>query len=208
MKSSVALFVLLSASCSAGSAFAPALTPGSFDGWHAAPGGHWRWRGDVLVGTSPATEPRHGILISDASYSDFEARLEFRVLSGDSGFYFRVKEEGGRVAVHGFQAEVDTTFETGGLYETGGRAWVVKPDATRMRSVYEPGAWTSLRVRAVGEDVDVWVNDFLTASLRDDPGRTHGHLGLQLHGGQEMQVEYRAFEVRDLRASARRQRRP
>ena len=127
MKSSVALFVLLSASCSAGSAFAPALTPGSFDGWHAAPGGHWRWRGDVLVGTSPATEPRHGILISDASYSDFEARLEFRVLSGDSGFYFRVKEEGGRVAVHGFQAEVDTTFETGGLYETGGRAWWSNP---------------------------------------------------------------------------------
>ena len=208
MKSSVALLVLLSTACSASPAFAPALTPVSFGGWHAAPGGHWHWRGDVLVGTSLATEPRHGILISDASYSDFEARLEFRVLSGDSGFYFRVEEAGGRAAVRGFQAEVDTTFETGGLYETGGRAWVVKPDAARMRSVYEPGAWTSLRVRAVGEDVDVWVNDFLTASLRDDPGRIQGHLGLQLHGGQEMQVEYRAFEVLDLSASERRQRRP
>ena len=208
MKSSVALFVLLSAACSAGSAFAPALKPGSFDGWHTAPGGHWHWRGDVLVGTSPATEPRHGVLISDASYSDFEARLEFRVLTGDSGFYFRVAEEGGRVAVHGFQAEVDTTLETGGLYETGGRAWVVKPDAERLRRVYQPGAWTSLRVRAVGADIDVWINGLLTASLRDDPGRAEGLFGLQLHGGQVMHVEFRSFEVLDLSASARRQRRP
>lgn len=208
MRVSVALSVLLAAGCTAGPAFAPALTPGSFDGWHTAPGGRWEWRGDVLVGTSPATEPRHGILISDASYADFEVRLEFRVLSGDSGFYFRIEETGGRVAVHGFQSEVDTTFETGGLYETGGRAWVAKPDAARMRRVYEPGQWTSLKVRAVGDDVDVWVNGFRTASLRDDPGRTEGRLGLQLHGGQEMHVEYRAVEVLDLRESGRGQRRP
>jgi len=177
------------------------LQPGSFDGWHTAPGGSWGWRGDVLVGKSPKSELRHGILISDARYSDFDARVEFRVLSGDSGFYFRVAEKGGTVAVHGFQSEVDTTLETGGLYETGGRAWVVRPDPDRMRSVYRPGEWASLRVRAIGKDVDVWVNGTLTASLRDDPGRIEGHLGLQLHGGQDMHVEYRRLELLDLSES-------
>ena len=190
--------LLLLVGCSAGPRFEPVLTPGSFEGWHTAPGGTWTWRGDVLVGESPRAERRHGILISDARYTDFEARVAFRVLSGDSGFYFRVDEKGGAVAVHGFQSEVDTTLETGGLYETGGRAWVVKPDRDRMAAVYRPGDWTTLRVRAVGGDVDVWVNDHLTASLRDDPGRVEGHLGLQLHGGQDMHVEYRELELMDL----------
>jgi len=174
------------------------LTPGSLDGWHATPGGTWSWRDDVLVGTSPKSERRHGILVSDARYSDFEVRVAFRVVSGDSGFYFRVDERRGAVAVNGFQAEVDTTLETGGLYETGGRAWVVKPDRQRMAAIYKPGEWSQLRIRAVAGDVDVYVNGELTASLRDDSGRTAGHLGLQLHGGQNMHVEYRSLELLDL----------
>ena len=191
------------AACASGPRFEAVLSPGSLAGWHATPGGSWEWRGDVLVGVSPASERRHGVLVSDARYSDFEARVEFRVVAGDSGFYFRVDEKGGVVSVAGFQSEVDTTLETGGLYETGGRAWVVKPDAERLAEVYRPGEWASLRVRAVGGDVDVWVNDYKTASLRDDPGRRAGHLGLQLHGGQEMHVEYRDLRLLDLSSAGR-----
>lgn len=203
MKTLPLLAVASLAACAAGPCFEPVLLPGSLAGWHATPGGSWSWRGDVLVGTSPASERRHGILVSDARFSDFEARVEFRVVSGDSGFYFRVDEDDSAVSVKGFQAEVDTTLETGGLYETRGRAWVVKPDRERLAAVYEPGAWTSLRVRAVGGDVDVWVNGERTASLRDDPGRRAGHLGLQLHGGQDMHVEYRDLRVLDLSSRGR-----
>ena len=63
-------------------------------------------------------------------------------MRGCSGFYFRVEETGEQVAVAGFQAEVEPTFETGGLYETGGRGWVVKPDPEFIRSIYHPGEST------------------------------------------------------------------
>ncbi|MBK8974677.1 MAG: sulfatase-like hydrolase/transferase [Planctomycetes bacterium] len=178
--------------------FRPLLVPGSFDGWHTKPGGAWFWDGDVLVGESPKSEPRHGLLVSDARYRDFEVRFEFRAVAGDSGFYFRVDEVDGAVGVHGFQAEVDTTPETGGLYETGGRAWVVKPDATAMQDVYRPGEWTRMTLRARGGDVDVRVNGTETARLRGDPGRREGHLALQLHGGQDLHVEFRGLEIREL----------
>ncbi|MEM7306846.1 MAG: DUF1080 domain-containing protein [Planctomycetota bacterium] len=174
------------------------LVPGSLDGWHAAPGGSWEWRDDVLVGTSSESERRHGLLISDRTYSDFEAHLEFRAVRGCSGFYFRVEEVEQAVGVLGFQAEVEPNLETGGLYETGGRAWVVKPDPDEMRDVYFPGEWTTMTVRAVGGDVDVHVNGHPSASLRDDPGRREGHLALQLHGGQDLHVEFRRLEVREL----------
>lgn len=175
-----------------------AWTPGSFEGWHQLPGGSWSWRGDVLVGRSPKSERRHGLFASDAIYGDFEAEVEFRVLSGDSGFYFRAEEVDKHVGVHGFQAEIDTTFETGGLYETGGRSWVVKPPKQRMQTLYQPGEWTKLRVVAKGRDVDVFVNGERTAELRQDPGRLEGRIALQLHGGQDMHVEYRDLRVRRL----------
>lgn len=176
----------------------PLLTPGGFEDWHIAPGGSWKWRGDVLVGRSERSEQRHGLLISDARYGDFEARLEFRTLSGCSGFYFRVDETGGGTGVSGFQAEVDPSFETGGLYETGGRAWVVKPDPQEMRAIYHPGEWTEMTVSAVGGDVEVRVNGHVTATLTGDAGRREGHFALQLHGGQDLHVEFRNLKVRPL----------
>ena len=39
------------------------------------------------------------------------------------------------------------------------------------------------------------INGVVTAELKDDPGRKEGHIGLQLHGGQEMHVEYKDIKV-------------
>ena len=87
-------------------------------------------------------------------------------------------------------------METGGLYETSGRAWVVKPDPERMKSVYHPGEWTQMRVTARGGVVEVRINGQLTARLEDDPGRLEGHFALQLHGGQDLHVEFRDLQIR------------
>ena len=67
-----------------------------------------------------------GFFLSDR-IEDFTVRAQFKVNSGDSGFYFRCEPVPGGVSVHGFQVEVDYSQETGGLYETGGRGWVKKP---------------------------------------------------------------------------------
>ncbi len=174
------------------------LVPGSLAGWHALPGGSWRWEGDTLVGRSSASETRHGLLVTDDVYSDFEARLEFRSVSGCSGFYFRVEEVGDTTGVAGFQAEVEPSLETGGLYETAGRGWVVKPDPDLVASVYTPGEWSEMVVTAVGGDVEVRVNGVVTARLEADSGRREGRFALQLHGSQDLHVEFRSLEVTPL----------
>lgn len=197
MRFAAILLLLLSTACTT-TAWRPLLVPGGFDGWHAAPGGTWRWEGDVLVGTSARSETRHGLLISDARYRDFEVRLEFRTRTGCSGFYFRVDETDGSTGVAGFQAEVDPSPETGGLYETAGRAWVVKPDPELMQRIYRPGEWTRMSVVARGGDIEVRINGHVTAALTADSGRTEGHFALQLHGNQDLRVEYRNMEIREL----------
>jgi hypothetical protein len=117
----------------------------SLKGWAALPGGTWTVENGAIVGKSPKSEKRHGMLLSDKQYSDFVATAKFRVLSGDSGFYFRSERVKSNVSVNGFQVEVDSSQETGGLYETGGRAWVHKPSEEVIgKRIYKPGERTTL----------------------------------------------------------------
>ena len=71
----------------------------------------------AILGTSPKSERRHGILLSNREFSDFVIQAKFRVHQGDSGFYFRSRKVKSAVCVNGFQVEIDTSQETGGLYE-------------------------------------------------------------------------------------------
>ena len=163
----------------------------TLDGWSTLPGGKWEVKDGVILGTSVASDPRHGQLISNKKYKDFVARLKFKSVKGNSGFYFRVDKVDGSVGVHGFQAEIDPANDVGGLYETGGRAWVVKPSPEKVATYYKPGEWNEMTVAAEGRNVTVFINGQKSAELKDDPGRTKGHIALQLHGGQDMHVEFK-----------------
>jgi hypothetical protein len=164
-------------------------------GWKTAPGGKWEVKGGVIVGTSPETERRHGMLLSEKKYGDFVLRVKFKSLKGNSGLYFRSERVDHPVTLHGFQAEIAPSGPVGGLYETGGRAWVVQPDAELVKRCFKPGDWNEMTVTAKGRDVTVKLNGVTTAELKNDPGRLEGHFGLQLHGGNEMHVEFKDIEI-------------
>ena len=164
-------------------------------GWHTLPGGRWEVSDGIIVGTSSSSESRHGLLISDKSFGDFTIRLKFKALKGNSGFYFRCDEVGGGVGVHGFQAEIDASKDVGGLYETGGRAWVVQPSAEDVARWFKPQEWNEMTVSAHRRRIVVHVNGRKSAELKKDKGRLEGHLALQLHGGQDMYVMFKDIEV-------------
>ncbi len=173
----------------------PLVDGNSLDGWRALPGGSWTLEDGVIHGTSEASEKRHGILLSEKSWQDFTVRFDFRVDKGDSGFYFRAQPVDSNVSVRGFQIEVDTSFETGGLYETGGRAWVVQHPADKPHHNYEQGKWNQMTLSAHGRRVVVHLNGGKSAELVDDPGNLSGHFGLQLHGSMDMDVYYRNIQI-------------
>lgn len=177
------------------STWKPLFDGKSLDGWTPLPGGKWTVDDGVIQGLSPASENRHGMLLSNERYRDFTARVVYRANRGNSGFYFRVDRVDGPVAVHGFQAEIDAANDAGGLYETGGRAWVAKPEAELVKRCFKAGDWNEMTVSAHGQRVVVHVNGRKTADLANDPGRREGFFGLQLHGGQEMDVEFKAIEL-------------
>ena len=176
--------------------FKPIFDGKTLRGWTPAPGGKWEVKDGAIVGTSPKSERRHGILLTDKQYSNFVVKAKFRVHSGDSGFYFRAERVKSAVSVHGFQVEVDTSQETGGLYETGGRAWVHRPTAEVIKKrKYKKGEWTDLELRAIDRNIVVKINCGVSTELKNDKSRTRGNIGLQLHGGQVMHVEYKDIVI-------------
>jgi hypothetical protein len=170
----------------------------TLQGWHTIPGGEWKVQNGAIVGRSDKQDPRHGLLVTDKAFENFEVQIRYKAVTGNSGLYFRVEEVGGVVGVHGFQAEIDPNNDAGGLYETGGREWVVKPTPDQVRTWYKPGKWNTMSVRANGDHIIVHVNGKKTAELFNDPGRKKGHIALQLHGSMDMHVLFKSVRIREL----------
>ncbi len=59
-------------------------------------------------------------------------------MKGNSGLYFRIAETGSS-GVTGFQAEIDSVQDVGGIYETNGRSWVAQPTAEEVKKWFKPG---------------------------------------------------------------------
>ena len=168
-------------------------------GWHTQPGGEWKVVDGVIVGTSASSERRHGLLVSDRELTNFILRAKFRVHEGNSGLYFRAEETNTNVAVRGFQAEVDRSLAVGGLYETAMRGWVRKPEPDVIENIVTHGEWVSITVTAIDDDVTISLNGTtVTELLGDKESLKKGHIALQLHGGQNMHVEFKDISVLEL----------
>jgi len=196
------IFILISCiSLSAQSArWEPLFNGKDLAGWHTLPGGKWEVVDGIIKGTSEKTEKNHGLLVTDKIYKNFILRAKFKVTKGDSGLYFRVQKTNTKVAVKGFQAEVDNSKQVGGLYETAGRAWTKEPDPKVISKVYQAGQWNQMTITAVGDDITVSLNGLVvTELLGDKKCLKQGHIALQLHSGQEMYVEFKDISVMELK---------
>ena len=54
----------------------------NLDGWHPVPGGKWEVMDGTILGTSPRSEPRHGLLVTNKRFKNFRVRARFKVSSG------------------------------------------------------------------------------------------------------------------------------
>lgn len=196
MKILIALVALLSALlASAAQGFKSLWDGRTLDGWHAIGKGEWKIENGAIHGLHDASQDEYGHLVTDRAYTNFTVRFKFKSLKGNSGFYFRIEEKGAS-GVSGFQAEIEPKNDIGGLYETNGRGWVVKPKAASIKQWFKPGDWNEMAITAMGTRVTVRVNGHKAVELTNDTlGRLHGKLALQLHGDQAVDVWFKDLEI-------------
>ena len=132
-------------------------------------------------------------------YDDFDLTLEFKQLTnGNSGVFFHSFIEP-LAKVHGWQCEVAPKgFDTGGIYESYGRGWLVQiPD--EKESILKEGKWNTLRIRVEGDHVQTWLNGVEMVDIHDAQiGAAQGRIALQIHDGNDIKVLWRNIRLTTL----------
>ena len=131
-------------------------------------------------------------------YDDFDLTLEFKQESnGNSGVFIRSTVKGTEVS--GWQVEVAPPGnDTGGVYESYGRGWLIKPKKEKDK-VLKMGEWNTMRIRVVGDQIESWLNGISMISLKDEKiGQGKGSIALQIHDGGGIKVKWRNLLVTPL----------
>ncbi len=177
--------------------FSPLMDGKTLAGWHAVGQGKWTVEDGAFVGRAN-NEKLYGLLVSDKTFRNFRVRFKFQCNSGDSGFYIRTIIKPPDQA-HGLQVQVGPAGTgCGGIYESYGRAWLVKPKLEDEKRLVKTDGWNEMTIAAQGGNVTVWLNGEKTAELRDDPSRPEGHFALQMHSGTKMEVRFKDIEIVEL----------
>jgi hypothetical protein len=166
-------------------------------GWHQVGDGEWVIEDGAIVGKTQTAAKLYGLLVSDKKYKNLRVKFTFKSLEGNSGFYVRGHIEQPDHA-HGLQIEVDPRNNTGGIYESYGRAWISKPDEAIVKKAYQLDDWNEMEILADGGHVVTWLNGTKISELDNDPVVEPGHLIMQMHSGNKLLVKFKDIQISPL----------
>lgn len=186
----------------------------------------WSVHGGAIVGktTDEVRITENSFLVWKDEVEDFELRLDFKLESGNSGIYYRArKRPAGQTqgeALVGTQADLsadgrwtgvimeytlrDVLAERGQqvLIETNGTKHFIGNvgDPDRLLAAVRPKDWNEYTIIAKGGLVKLAINGIQMCELEDrDPRRlVRGWLGLQVHVGPPMRVQFKNIYLKRL----------
>jgi len=166
-------------------------------GWTIHGTEKWYVENGLLICES-GPDKAYGYLSTDKDYKNFDLTLQFQQdADGNSGVFFRSSIEG--VKISGWQAEVAPPgHNTGGIYESYGRGWLIKP-APEKDKYLRYGKWNTYRLRVVGDEVTTWLNGHEMIHLKDEKiGQGNGFIALQIHDGGGIKVRWKNIKIKEL----------
>ena len=190
----------------------------------------WSVRDGAITGQTTAENPTSGntfIVWKGGTLSDFELRLSYRIVKGNSGIQYRSKlVDPANWVVGGYQAdfEAGTTY-SGILYEERGRGilaqrgqcTIIRPDSADpkkakvgvigsvgesndIQKVIKHEEWNDYVIIAQGNVLIHIINGRVTAQTIDEhQPAASGILALQLHAGPAMTVQFKDIRVRHIK---------
>ena len=166
----------------------------NLDGWNIHGTEKWYVEDGLLISES-GPDKEYGYLASKENYKDFELTLDFKQeAEGNSGVFIRSEIDGTKIS--GWQVEVaPPNLHTGGIYESYGRGWLVKPEQDKEK-VLKYGEWNTLKIKVLGDHITTWLNgvemvDFTDAKI----GEANGKIALQIHDGGGIKVYWRNIKL-------------
>lgn len=164
-------------------------------GWKIPqPNPFWTVSDGVLVGESDE-KLKGSMLYTEKTYQDFVLEADVRWKGDiDSGFMVRTPELQLQIGVsRSLKVDMTASFYTGGAekYPVSGRA-------KGLEKALRPGDWNKFRIEATGKVFKVWLNGEKVTEYEDPKYKDAGPIGLQVHPGVSMKVEFRNLILKTL----------
>lgn len=169
----------------------------NLEGWTIYGTEKWYVEEEILICESGPDE-QYGYLATNEHYKNFELTLAFKQeADGNSGVFIRSTVEGTKVS--GWQVEVAPPGrDTGGVYESYGRGWLIKPDPEKDKAL-RMGEWNQMKIRVDGDTITSWLNGTEMITLTDEKiGTGEGSVALQIHDGGGIKVKWRNLLITEL----------
>lgn len=153
---------------------------------------HWKVTQQMIVGEN--LNKKGSVLWTKKTFRDFEFEVEYRTTSKDydTGVFVRA-------ASHQVQIGISRSLKrdmTGCIYapKDGKGGYPGKTD--KVERFHRVGEWNKLKVRVKGKLIQTFLNGepFVDYQAKTIPAE--GPIGLQLHGGVHMKVEFRNLSLK------------
>lgn len=174
----------------------------SFQGWEGDTRKSFRIQdGAIVGGTLQDKIPHNEFLCTEKSYTNFELRLNFKVIGANAGVQIRSQRIPNHYEVRGYQADLGDPEWWGCLYDESRRNKVLaKSNIGEVNKVLKRDDWNDYRIRCEGKRIQLWINGYQTVDYVevDDTIEQSGIIGLQIHGGPPSEAWYKNIIIEEL----------
>lgn len=197
IKTTAFFSVLIFSSTVYSQTYVPLFNGRNLEGWTAH--GTEKWyvdNGELVCESGP--DRAYGYLSTNSPFKNFILTLDFKLeANGNSGVFIRSDIDSTKVS--GWQVEVaPPNLHTGGIYESYGRGWLVKPTTESERHL-NSNEWNTMKILAEGNQVSTWLNGHHMVTLNDEKiGSVTGFIALQIHDGGGIKVRWKNIRIMEL----------
>ncbi|MDC3334993.1 DUF1080 domain-containing protein [Opitutales bacterium] len=164
-------------------------------GWKVPEGNEaskWYQVNNNILEVRSGSKKKGSVLWTKKEYQDFEVSLEFRFIDGiiDSGIHLRNSDQI-QIGISG-SLKRDMTCSP----YIPGKGYPV--EAKNIKKLLKPKDWNQMRIRAVGQNYTVWLQEEEVMKYKSSSAKEKGPIGIQLHGSRNMKIDFQDISVKEL----------
>jgi len=163
-------------------------------GWKVPENNIWWLAENGVLKVRSGPQKKGSNLWTVKQYRNFIMELQFKFVSGtvDSGVFMRKGSEQIQIGISG-SLKRDLTASP----YISGKGYPV--EAKGIKKLLKLDDWNSMTIVVKGSNYTVWLNGKSVMTYDSETAIEQGPVGIQLHGGRDMAIDYRDIRLAELR---------
>lgn len=170
----------------------------TLDGWKADPmetAQHWKVKkGKILYGENP--DEKGSMLWTTEEYKNYELELDYQTLTDDYDTGVFPRGNGTQVQI-GISRSLQRDM-TACIYAPKDDQGSYPGQTDKVAEYHKVGQWNHLKIIVEGKRIQTFLNGEPFVDYTSKTMNESGPIGLQLHGGVHMAVQFKNIEIKEL----------